>query len=150
VRVGSVAAGAGRQCAPAAPIGCFWAALNFTVRCRKSHGFLPQDKLSMSTYAFRLRSAVLAAILGLLAGCASMSANPPPSPTTSSFTINPLKLGSAGHTGCLPDDNAISNVALNPNGSGTWNATCKGKVYLCSAVALRGDSQSIGCAPVAQ
>src|SRR5215469_18188199 len=104
----------------------------------------------MNAYAYRLRLAAIVSILALSTGCASMSANPPPSSTTSSLTINPLKLGSAGHTGCLPDDNAISNVALNPDGSGTWNATCKGKVYLCSAVALRGDSQSIGCAPVAQ
>jgi len=83
-------------------------------------------------------------------GCAPMPANPPPVPTSSSLIINPLKLGSAGHTGCLPDENVVSKVALNPDGSGTWNATCKGKVYLCSAVALRGNSQSVSCAPIAQ
>ena len=35
MRVGSVAAGAGRQCAPAAPIGRFARPLNFTVRQRE-------------------------------------------------------------------------------------------------------------------
>jgi hypothetical protein len=35
VRLSSVAAGAERQCAPAARIGRFWAALNFTVRWQR-------------------------------------------------------------------------------------------------------------------
>jgi hypothetical protein len=37
-----------------------------------------------------------------------------------------LKLVSAGHTGCLPDENELSNLKANPDGSGTWNATCHG------------------------
>jgi len=93
---------------------------------------------------------LLATTVTATTGCAPMPANPPPVPTSSSLITNPLKLGSAGHTGCLPDENVVSNVALNPDGSGTWNATCKGKVYLCSAVALRGNSQSVSCAPIAQ
>ena len=57
---------------------------------------------------------------------------------------------SAGHTGCMPEDNVISNVVANLDGSGTWNATCKGRVYLCSAVGSVGNSESYSCAPVAQ
>ena len=106
----------------------------------------------MNSHSYRLRLGLAAATMALsIAGTAlaASSANPTPSPVNS-FDVKRLKLGSAGHTGCLPDDNAISNAALNPDGSGTWNATCKGKIYLCSAVALRGDSMSISCAPVAQ
>jgi hypothetical protein len=51
---------------------------------------------------------------------------------------------SAGYTGCLPADNQISNVDDALIGA-TWNATCKGKVYLCSS-AQNADH----CAPVAQ
>src|SRR5689334_15004658 len=53
--------------------------------------------------------------------------------------VSYLKTVSAGYTGCLPDANEISNVN---SGRGTWNATCQGKVYLCSAVG--NDSH---CAP---
>jgi hypothetical protein len=60
-----------------------------------------------------------------------------------------LKLVSAGHTGCLTDENDVSNVNANPNGSGTWNTTCKGKVYLRSVGAVAGDGvlESYSCAP---
>ena len=36
-----------------------------------------------------------------------------------------VKHVSAGHTGCIPDKNEISNVILL---AGTWNVTCRGKV----------------------
>jgi hypothetical protein len=49
---------------------------------------------------------------------------------------------SAGHTGCVPADNQLSNVMV----GGTWNATCKGKTYLCSA----SGASSYSCAPVAE
>ncbi len=61
-----------------------------------------------------------------------------------------LKTVSAGYTGCVPDENVLSNVAANADGSGTWNATCKGKTYLCSAVATFDKSESFHCAPLAQ
>jgi len=52
--------------------------------------------------------------------------------------------------GCIPDENVLSNLAPNPDGSGTWNAACKGKTYLCSTISTAHDSQSYHCAPVAQ
>jgi hypothetical protein len=70
----------------------------------------------------------------------------PDSPTVTSA----LQMVSAGHTGCLPEENQISNVKMNLDGSGTWNATCKGKAYLCSAFLGVSKSESYSCAPVAQ
>lgn len=61
-----------------------------------------------------------------------------------------LKTVSAGYTGCMPDENILSNVAPKADGSGTWNATCKGKTYLCSAVATVNKSESFNCALIAQ
>jgi hypothetical protein len=64
-----------------------------------------------------------------------------------------LRTVSAGYTGCMPDDNTLSNVAASLNGSITWNASCKGKAYLCSGVSSgnsAGQSESYHCAPVAQ
>ena len=61
-----------------------------------------------------------------------------------------LKTVSAGYTGCRPEENELSNVVAKPDGSGTWNATCKGKTYLCSAISTLDDSESFHCAPVAQ
>jgi hypothetical protein len=43
----------------------------------------------------------------------------------------------------------LSNVSLSGDGGGLWNATCKGKVYLCSAAGSVGGSSSFSCAPVA-
>jgi hypothetical protein len=75
-----------------------------------------------------------------LAGCAL-----PPS------TIpNELKMVSAGHTGCMPDDNQLSNISANLDGNGTWNATCAGKTYLCSGLASTRGSESYSCAPAVQ
>ena len=63
-----------------------------------------------------------------------------------------LAIGSAGYTGCLPNDNQISNLTdIDGVGSKTWNATCKGKVYLCSTVAGGPLWQgSYSCAPAIQ
>jgi hypothetical protein len=59
-----------------------------------------------------------------------------------------MKNVSAGYTGCLPDENQITNV--NPDlGVTTWNATCKGKTYLCSSVGNSPGSTTEHCAPVA-
>jgi hypothetical protein len=60
----------------------------------------------------------------LASGCASLANSP--------MVINQLKIRSAGFTGCAVDANVIANVTGNGDGSGTWNATCQGKVYLCS------------------
>jgi hypothetical protein len=50
----------------------------------------------------------------------------------------------------VPEENALSNVEPNLDGSGTWNATCKGNTYLCSTIRTASESQSYHCAPVAQ
>jgi hypothetical protein len=70
-----------------------------------------------------MRISVLAAVL-LVTGCASLTSSP--------MVINQLKIRTAGFTGCAVDANVITNVTGNADGSGTWNATCKDKVYLCS------------------
>ena len=87
--------------------------------------------------------ALLISVAAGTGGCASLSANSP-------IVQEKLKTVSAGYTGCAPEDNVLSNVAPNPDGSGTWNATCKGKTYLCSAVASVNKSESFHCAPVVQ
>jgi hypothetical protein len=88
--------------------------------------------------------AIVAATLAMETGCVTrLAANSP-------IIVNRLKLVSAGHTGCLPDANEISNVTANLDGSGMWNATCNGKTYLCTAVASVGSSESFSCAPAAQ
>lgn len=60
----------------------------------------------------------------LVSGCVALVNSP--------VVIDQLKTRSAGFTGCLPDANVITNVNGNTDGSGTWNATCKDKIYLCS------------------
>jgi hypothetical protein len=60
-----------------------------------------------------------------------------------------LRTISAGHTGCMPEDNVISN-AVERGSNATWNATCKGKMYLCSAVPSGNNSSSFSCAAAVQ
>ena len=86
---------------------------------------------------------LLACMLVSAAGCVTPSPDAPE-------VLQALKMVSAGHTGCLPDDNEITHVSPVRDGSGTWNATCKGRTYLCSAFRAVGGSQSYSCAPVAQ
>ena len=88
--------------------------------------------------------AMVATALALIVGCAAVPS------TISTIIVDRLQMVSAGHTGCLPDANEISNVKMNLDGSGLWNATCTGRTYLCSAVGSVGDSESFSCAPVAQ
>jgi hypothetical protein len=58
-------------------------------------------------------------------------------------SVDNLKLISAGHTGCTPDQLTISNI----QGPGSmWNATCNGKVYLCSGVPTGKSSSEFSCA----
>jgi hypothetical protein len=70
-----------------------------------------------------LRFGVILAI-SLTSGCTTLS--------NSQIVVDQLKIRSAGFTGCAVDTNVITNVNGNADGSGTWNATCKDKVYLCS------------------
>jgi hypothetical protein len=85
---------------------------------------------------------LLGGALVLLSGCVPLTVNSP-------IIQNQLKTISAGHTGCMPEDNELSNVTDNA-GSGTWNATCKGKVYLCTGVSDISNARTYSCAPVAQ
>jgi len=70
--------------------------------------------------------------------------------TGCAISTDQLKTVSAGRTGCTPDQVAITNRAQTGGlvGTGeTWNATCNGQVYLCSArVGLRDPS----CTPAAK
>lgn len=86
-----------------------------------------------------LRSWLTAAILLMSAGCLTVN-----SPAVTSQ----LQAISAGHTGCMPEENELSNVK-NGAASASWNATCKGKVYLCTGVA-DNSSRVYSCAPVAR
>jgi hypothetical protein len=70
-----------------------------------------------------VRICVLAIVL-FTSGCTALANSP--------MVINQLKIRSAGFTGCATEDNEITNVNALADGSGTWNATCKDKVYLCS------------------
>jgi hypothetical protein len=88
------------------------------------------------------RTSVLVAVLFGISGCVAIANSP--------MVARQLKIVSAGHTGCLPDDNELSNVSLSGDGSGIWNATCKGKIYLCSAAGSVNGNSSFSCAPVAQ
>jgi hypothetical protein len=47
-----------------------------------------------------------------------------------------LKLISAGHTGCQPEQNIISIVRPPGQGYayGQWSATCNGRTFLCTSV----------------
>jgi len=87
-----------------------------------------------------VRITVLATVLLMMTGCFSqtLQALPP--------VVNQLKIKSAGYTGCLPDDNAISNLNASADGTGTWNATCKSKVYLCSQGSTGAHVGSYSCA----
>jgi hypothetical protein len=87
------------------------------------------------------RCAAAAFLLGLV-GCVPITVNSP-------MVQSQLKTISAGHTGCAPADNELSNVNDAPN-SVTWNATCNGKVYLCTGVSDLSNARTYSCAPVAQ
>ena len=71
--------------------------------------------------------------------------------TTSCQTIvmDQLKTVSAGHTGCTPDQLSISNHQNTLTGE-TWNATCNGRVYLCSGAYSGKSSEDFSCAPAAK
>ena len=86
--------------------------------------------------------ATILAALASIPGCVSVPAKLPAIEAE-------LQLASAGHTGCLPGDNEISNSNVSLGGTGTWNATCKGRIFLCSAVSAGIQAYEYSCAPVA-
>jgi hypothetical protein len=86
---------------------------------------------------------VLAFVVLAASGCAV-------TPAQMATVVDKLKIVSAGHTGCEPTENVVSDVKASPDGSGTWIASCRGKAYLCSGVASLSGSESFSCAPLAQ
>ena len=77
-------------------------------------------------------TALAAAVLVAATGCTPFSEQ--------------AKVISAGHTGCTPEQLTISNLSNTWPGNVMWNATCNGKVYLCSGVT----GKDYSCAPVAK
>jgi hypothetical protein len=92
------------------------------------------------SFSIRSGSVFLALMLG---GCIPLQPG-------SSFVQDKLKTASAGFTGCMPDDNSITNVSGYPVGNFTWNATCKDKTYLCSAVQSYDNPAQYHCAPAVE
>ena len=91
----------------------------------------------------------IATVLVSLAAVPSCVSNSNSTPAKLPAIKAELQLASAGHTGCLPGENEISNSNVNMNGTGTWNATCKGRIYLCSAVSSGNEAVEYSCAPIA-
>jgi hypothetical protein len=92
---------------------------------------------------------VLLSALATLSGC--VSTEQATQKAQSSPLVNEeLPLISAGHTGCMPADIAISIVWVKPNYTALWKATCKGKTYLCSSAENISGSTTASCAPEAQ
>jgi putative lipase involved disintegration of autophagic bodies len=82
----------------------------------------------------------LVTTLALLAsGCAITLNNP--------GTQSHYQILTSGHTGCVPDENQLSNLNIQHNGDGTWNAECKNKTYLCSVTGQ--EQEVVSCAPAA-
>ncbi|WP_144007139.1 hypothetical protein [Pelomonas sp. KK5] len=77
--------------------------------------------------------ALIAAILGTQSACVSVL-------TESGPVKEKLQLISAGHTGCLPQDNDVKVIAFHPGGDGVWNATCKDRKYLSTTTATTGSN----------
>lgn len=86
--------------------------------------------------------AAFALLAHALSGCAPVN-NPDAVPGLK----DAMQLISAGHTGCQPAENELSSVTLRPDGSGQWNATCRGRVYLCTTFKGVNPSSSYSCAP---
>lgn len=80
--------------------------------------------------------ALLALALG--SGCVPISLN-------NAGTQNHYQILTAGHTGCVPAENQLSNLNIQGDGDGTWNAVCQGKTYLCSVTGQ--GHEVVSCAP---
>jgi hypothetical protein len=96
------------------------------------------------------RAAPILALVANLAGCATMGFPGGTQGAQSPMVLEKLQVVSAGHTGCLPQDNHVSILWTKPDGSGLWKATCNSKTYLCSAVATVNGTEAFSCAPEAQ
>jgi len=113
------------------------------VRSNGSHG--PNALHTQKVTMIALRAMVTAAagiVIAGITGCTALSVNSP-------VFVERLKVVSAGHTGCQPAENQISSISDALDGV-TWNATCKGRVYLCSGASPRGAGDTYSCASVAQ
>jgi hypothetical protein len=62
--------------------------------------------------------------------------------------IKQWQAASAGYTGCPAEQNEISDSKMDLDVL-TWNATCNGKVYVCTAIFTSGGltPTSMSCAP---
>jgi hypothetical protein len=76
----------------------------------------------------------------LVSGCAITLTNP--------GTQSHYQTLTAGHTGCVPAENQLSNLSIRGDGEGTWNAQCKNQAYLCSVTGQK--EEIVSCAPVAK
>jgi len=86
-----------------------------------------EGKSDVSRIEYSMQLGILIPALISLCGCVAMA-------------IPSLQSESAGYTGCPPEENQITNVQTILGTPTTYNASCKGKTYLCSAG---------HCAPVA-
>jgi hypothetical protein len=91
---------------------------------------------------FSVRSALLC-LAAVGAGCVPLRPETP-------GVQKKLQFVSAGFTGCMPEDNAITNIDPHPVGEFTWNATCNTSAYLCSSIDEVSGQTHYNCAPVAQ
>jgi hypothetical protein len=122
-------------------LGSFMYAAAVRKSCSWAHGSVAYTSEQDAQGKHMWRTSVLSIVFLGITACASIANSP--------MVVKQLKIVSAGHTGCLPDENELSNINASPDGSGTWNATCKGKVYLCSGVQSVDGSESFSCATVA-
>lgn len=88
--------------------------------------------------------ALVSLVVTLTAGCVDQSVRSPAG-------TKARQTASAGYTGCPPEENVISNFNWGASPQ-TWNVSCKGKMYLCTALYQGGEltPKSMSCAPVAQ
>jgi hypothetical protein len=84
-----------------------------------------------------------------LARCLALTGFAVTTAACQSLGENQLKIISAGHTGCTPEQLSISNHAYKFGGGELWDATCNGNVYQCTRVAGKS-SGDYSCAPVAK
>ncbi len=88
--------------------------------------------------SFSVRSAMVCLSL-LSVGCTPMLLESP-------MLQNKLKLISAGYTGCVPEQNTLTNISANYGGDGQWNTTCKGQTWLCTSVGQTNGGAQYQCA----
>lgn len=68
--------------------------------------------------------------------------------TGSPAAIKDRQAISAGYTGCPAEQNEISDSKTEPGLNVlTWNATCNGKVYLCTGRYTNSGLTPMSCAP---